>query len=158
MQHATNMKTVNNLDKSFGPSGSFAGLILFAAGIILTFFYPSGIVLIVIGGFAGFTSTSVVIDDDKKRVKFSNNLFGILSIGKWIHVLPKMRICIREVQQTYRSYSQGNRVNDLTKKDFRLMLTDANGGEIMPLKKTQSLDSAKAESELMAARLGLTVA
>ncbi|MFZ4520559.1 MAG: hypothetical protein ACOYNC_02570 [Bacteroidales bacterium] len=152
------MKTKNNLDKTFGPSGSFAGLILLAAGIILVYFYFSGFTLILIGGFVGLTSTSAMIDDDKKRVKFSNNIFGIISIGKWIPVVPSMKIFIKELQQTYRSYSQGNRAHDLTKKDFRLMLTDANGAEIMPLKKTQSLDSAKAECELMATRLGLTVA
>ena len=47
--------TNNRLDKSFGPVGSSAGVMLFVAGLIITCFYSSGLILVFIGAFVGFT-------------------------------------------------------------------------------------------------------
>ena len=76
------MKTNYRLDKSFGPTGVIAGIILLIVGIILTPFQASGLFLILIGSFVGLSSTSTIVDYEKKRIKFSNNLFGIFSVGK----------------------------------------------------------------------------
>ena len=139
------------------PVGAFAGLIIFIAGIALTYFYLSSIFLILIGGFAGFTSTSAIIDYDKKRVKFSNNIFGIIPGGKWLQVVPAMKIGIRESKQTYTTFSRGNRALETIKMDFRVVLYDSDDKEIMPLKKTHSLDSAIAERDAMGNQLGLRI-
>jgi hypothetical protein len=151
------VKTNNRLDKSFGPVGTFAGLIMFIVGIILTCFYFSSVLLILIGGFVGFTSTSAIIDYGKKRVKLSNNIFGIIPVGKWLQILPTMKIGIKESNQTYRAYSQGNRTLDVSTMDFRIILYDSDEKEIMQIKKTDSLDSAKAERNAIGNQLGLEV-
>ena len=145
----------NRLDKSFGPAGAFAGMILLIAGIILTCFYFSAAFLILLGGFVGFSFTSAIIDCDKKRIKFSNNLFGIIPIGKWIQILPTMKIAIKKSDQTYRTYSQGNRTLDIEKKDFRIVLLDIDNKEIMPIKKFDTVDHAKAECETIGKQMGL---
>jgi hypothetical protein len=145
----------NKLDKAFGTAGTFAGAIIFIAGIIMTWFHFSAVFLILIGGFVGFTSTSAVIDYDKKRIKFSNDLFGIIPFGKWIQISPGMKIGIRESRQTYRAYSRGNRALDVEKNDFRLVLLDFENKEIMPVKKFNTPDLAKAERETIAHQLGL---
>lgn len=72
------MIITNKLGKSFGPVGSFSGMILFVAGFVLTFFYISGLILVLVGAFVGFSTESALIDPEKKRVRFSNNLFGII--------------------------------------------------------------------------------
>jgi hypothetical protein len=145
----------NKLDKSFGPVGTSAGMILFFAGLVLSCFYFSGLILVLIGGFVGFTSTSALIDDNGKRVKFCNNLFGIVRTGKWIPIEPSMKIGIKESNQTYRAFSRGNRALDITKKDYRVILFDSGNREIMPLKRTDSLEAAKLELETMGNHLGL---
>ncbi len=147
----------NKLDKSFGPAGAFAGMIIFIAGIILTCFYFSAAFLILLGGFVGFSSTSAIIDCDKKRIKFSNNLFGIIPIGKWIQILPTMKIAIKKSDQTYRTYSRGNRTLDIEKRDFRIVLIDDDNKEIMPIKKFETVDRAKAEYETIGKQLGLEI-
>lgn len=147
----------NRLDKSFGPAGTFAGMIIFIAGIILSYFYLSAAFLILIGGFVGFTSTSAIIDYDKKRIKFSNDIFGIIPSGKWVQILPNMKIGIKESNQTYRTYSQGNRSLDIDNRDFRLILFDSDNKEIMPIKKYNTLDLAKAEHETTGNLLGLVI-
>ena len=150
--------TVNNrLDLSFGPVGTTSGMILFMAGLILIWFYPSSALLIVLGAFIGFTSTSTTIDYDKKRARFSNNLFGIIPIGKWITVDPSMKIGIKELHQTYRAYSQGNRPFTIARYDFRIILYDSEKKEMMPLKRTKSIDAAKAECETIATFFGLEI-
>jgi len=151
------VKTNNRLDKSFGPACSFAGLIIFTVGIILTYFYFSSVILILIGGFVGFSYSSAIIDYEKKRVKFSNNIFGIIPIGKWLQILPSMRIGIKELNQTYRAYSQGNRAFDVSQMDFRIILYDSDENEIMQVKKADTLDSAKLERETIGNNLGLKI-
>ena len=129
---------------------------MFAAGVILSCFYISSLILVALGAFVGFSSTSALIDPDKKRVRFSKNFFWIIHSGKWIPVEPSMKIGIRESNLTYRSYSWGNRALDLAQNDFRLVLFDRQNREIMPLKKTGSLEAARAELEAMLVLLGLT--
>jgi hypothetical protein len=147
----------NKLDKAFGPVGTSSGIFLFIAGLILTCFYLSGLILVVIGAFVGFTYESTLVDDDKRRVKFSNNLFGIIKTGKWIQIESSMKIGIKESNVTWQAHSRGDRTLDITHKDFILILFDSENREIMPLKKTSSLDSAKAELESLGNQLGISM-
>jgi len=149
------MTTNNRLDKAFGPVGTSSGIILFVAGLILTCFYLSGLFLAVIGAFVGFSSTSTLVDDDKKRVKFSNNLFGIFKTGQWIQIEPSMKIGIKDSNITWRTYSRGDRTLDITNKDFRVILFDSENREIMPLKKSSSLESDRMELETLGNKLGI---
>jgi hypothetical protein len=147
----------NKLDQSFGPVGSFAGKIIFFAGICMTYFYFSGIFLIMIGAFVGFTATSTRIDYDKKKIKFSNNIFGIIPTGKWVYVESNMKIGIIALNQTFSAYSRGNRPLDIVKKDYRLVLYDSDNQEIMPVKKAVSPDAAKTEREEIGNKFGIVM-
>ena len=84
------------LDKSFGPIGTIAGITIFVVGVALICFSISGLFLIIIGAFVGFSSTSTLIDSDSKKVRFCNNLFGIIKVGKWITIEPNMNIDIKK--------------------------------------------------------------
>jgi hypothetical protein len=151
------VKINNRLDKSFGPIGTFAGLIMFIVGIILIYFYFSSVLLILIGGFVGFSFSSTIIDYEKKRVKFANNIFGIIPIGKWLQILPTMKIGLKEFNQTYRAYSQGNRTLAVSKMDFRIILYDSDEKEIMQIKKADTLISAKGDRDTIGNQLGLKI-
>jgi len=146
----------NKFEKSFGPVGTSAGMILFAAGLILVFFHLSGLILILIGAFVGFSSTSTLIDYEKRRAKFSNNVFGFISIGQWLMIDPTMKIGMKESKLSWRAYSQGNRPLDVENNDFRIILLDSGNKEIMPLKKFKSKDLAKAELATTGNKLGLS--
>jgi hypothetical protein len=147
----------NKFEKSFGPMGSFAGAILFITGAILTYFHLTAIILILIGAFVGFSSTSTLIDYKKKRIKFSNNLFGIIRLGHWLIIEPTMKVGIKENKITWRGYSQGNRSFDIVNDDYRIMLYDSGNKEIMPMKKTSTMDLAKTELETIGGKLGLSL-
>jgi hypothetical protein len=143
------------LDKSFGPVGTIAGVTVFVVGIVLICFSISGLFLIAIGAFVGFSSTSTLIDSDNKKVRFCNNLFGIIKVGKWITIETNMSVGIKQSNRTWRAYSRGSRSVDITDKDFRIILFDSKGVQIIPLTKALTLESAKEEADLLSAQLGL---
>ncbi len=147
----------NKLDKMFGPAGSSAGLFIFITGAVFTYFSLTGAVLIVIGAFVGFTYTSALIDLQKRRLKYSTNLFGFIPVGKWILIKQDMKIVIKKSNITWTAYSKGNRALDLSENDFRLFIYDANGNEIMPVLKADSLESAKSNLEKLNKELGLVI-
>lgn len=150
------MITENKLDKSFGPTGTAAGVFLFIIGVITTYTSLLGMILVLLGAFIGFSSTSTIIDFDKRRLKFSNNLFGILQTGEWLQLHQGMKLGIRESSVTWRTYSRGNRSLDIENKDVRIILLDTDNQEIMQIKKTDSPESAMAELEILCNKLELS--
>ena len=147
----------NKLDKSFGPSGTFAGYIIFIAGLIATYSNLAGLILVVIGAFVGFSSTVALVDPDKKRIKFSNNLFGFIQTGKWIAIEPTMKLGIKESNITWTTFSRSNRSIDMINKDFRVVLCDTDENEIMEIRKNDSLEEAKVELDIISRQLRLSI-
>lgn len=151
------MKKNNRLDIVFGPVGSTAGVLLFLTGLAATWFSFAGLFLVVLGAFAGFTSTSTTIDFDNKRVRFSNNLFGILKLGKWINVEPDMKLGISKSRKGWKSYSRAGVPLEIKEKDFRLVLYGSGEKQIIPLKKANSMEKAKLELTKLSEQLQLDV-
>jgi hypothetical protein len=147
----------NKLDKAFGPVGNSAGIFLFVAGLFITYFSFTGLILVLIGAFVGFTSTSTSIDFDNKRLRFSNNIFGIIPVGQWISIQSGMKIDIKKSNKVWRAYSRSNRTLKIADNDFRLILYDSNGKEIIPLQKAKNLDSAKLNLDALRKQLGIGV-
>jgi hypothetical protein len=153
------MTANNKLEKSFGTVGAYSGNILFLAGIVLFIIYSSliALFLLCLGAFVGFSSTSVLIDFDNKRVKFLNNLWGIIPYGQWMDINPDMKIGIRKSNLKWRTYSRGNRTLDIDTADFLVILFNSEEKEIMPLKKAVSLIIAKVEAESIRDQLELSM-
>ena len=151
------MKTRNKLDIIFGPAGSSAGMLLFVVGLIIIFYSLTGLILVLAGAFVGFSSTSTTMDFDKRRLRFSNNIFGIFPIGQWIYIQEDMKIGLKKSNKVWRAYSRSNRTLDVANKDYRLILLDSDGREIMPLQKSQDLDTAKSDLDKLSKQLGLGV-
>jgi hypothetical protein len=143
----------NKLDKSFGPVGSFAGIVVFLAGLGTLYFSGFSLILVLIGVFVGFTYSSTEIDFDRKRIRFLNNLFGVIKIGQWMNIKPGMKIGIIKSRKIWKTYSVGNRELDVTNEDYRLVLFESSGKKIMPVKKTDNMNSAKMELETICRQL-----
>lgn len=150
------MSQTNKLDKSFGPVGSSSGYFLILAGLVATYTSLFGLILVVLGAFLGFTKTCTILNFEKRRVKFSEKLFGILPTGKWIDITPDMKIGIKESNMIWTAYSRSNRSIDIDSHDFRLVLFDAEGNEVMPLKKTDTPEAVFSAMETMCKALGLS--
>jgi len=147
----------SKLDKSFGPIGSQAGLILFIAGIAICFKSLTGIILILIGAFMAFTSTSTVLDVKNKKIKHADKIFGIIRLGKWINIVPGMKLVVKKVHKGYRSRSRSNRTFDVHINDIRIVLYGFDGKQIMHVKKFDSLETAQRECRQLASELALAL-
>jgi hypothetical protein len=64
-----------------------------------------------------------------------------------------MKIGVKKSNKVWRGYSRGNRAIDIPQTDFRLVLYDSNGKEIMPIKKTNHLETAMSDMEMLSNQL-----
>lgn len=147
----------NKLDKTFGPFGSSTGFFLFLGGIIATYFSLAGLIIVIIGAFASFTSTSTFIDIENRKIKFSNNLFGIFPAGKWIDIKSGMKIGLKRSHHGYRAYIRGTQPIGIHINDIRIYLYDRDNKQIMPVKKFSSSESSKKELAELSNLLGLDI-
>jgi hypothetical protein len=147
----------NKLDTAFGPFGSSTGFFLFLGGIVTTYFSFYGLIIVIIGAFASFTTTGTFIDFDKRRIKFSNNLFGIFPVGKWIDLKPGMKIGLKKSHHGYRAYIRGTQPIGLHINDIRIYLYGPDNKQIMPVKKFKTYESSKRELDELSFRLGLEI-
>jgi hypothetical protein len=147
----------NKLDTAFGPFGSSTGFFLFLGGIVTTYFSLYGLIIVIIGAFASFTTTGTFIDFDKRRIKFSNNLFGIFPVGKWIDLKPGMKIGLKKSHHGYRAYIRGTQPIGLHINDIRIYLYGPDNKQIMPVKKFKTYESSKRELDELSFRLGLEI-
>lgn len=149
------MKATYKLDKTFGPVGSVAGIVLFASGLVLVWFSLSALINILLGAFLGFTFSSTEIDFDQKKVRHSDVLFGLIKTGKWMDVKPDMKIGILKSRKTWRTYSRGNRELESPVEDHRLVLFTGAGKTRIPLKKFASAEEAGKELAEWCRRLNI---
>lgn len=148
------MNETNRIEKSFGPTGSFAGLIVFIGGLILITYSFSGVILIIIGALFGFSYSSTTLDYDRRRMKFSNNIFGLIKTGHWIEVNETMKVGVQHSNTTWRSFSQGNRVNDLEQKTIMMFLFGPDNQKVIPVKSIKKRESIDSEIETMCLKFG----
>ncbi len=127
------MSLTHKFDKSFGPVASFSGTLIFVAGLITTFFALSGLILVFFGAFIGFTNSSTTIDTENKKVRFTENIFGIIKSGKWLKVDQDMQIGTRQESSAYRTYSMSNRSIDLRVDNTIMYLFDQKGNPLIPI-------------------------
>jgi len=145
----------NKLDKPFGPFGTSTGYFLLAGGIIASWYSLSGLILAFIGAFIAFTTTSTFIDTDRKRIKFSNDLFGFYYSGKWIDIEPGMKLGLKKTHRGYRAYTRANQPTDIHYNDIRIYLFDSRNKQIGTVGKFSSVEAASNELDRLRTDLGL---
>jgi hypothetical protein len=145
----------NKLDKTFGPFGTSTGFFIMIGGVIATFYSFLGLIIAIVGAFACFTSTSTIIDTDNKRIKHSDNLFGIIPIGKWIDIKPDMKIGMKKFHRGYRAYIRGTQKVGIHYNDIRIFLYDSANKQLVPINKFDSYESSKNELNNLSTLLGL---
>ncbi len=145
------------LEKSFGPVATFAGYIILVTGILTTFYSLTGIILLFFGAFIGFSYTSTTIDYSNRKVKFSNNIFGLIRIGQWMDISNDMKIGAIPTNITYRTYSLSNRFFDFSVKEMKVFLYNKNGLAILPLRNISNTENIKKILEELSKKLELTI-
>lgn len=92
-----------------------------------------------------------------KRIKFSNDLFGIIHTGKWMNINEEMKIGIKKPHIVWRSYSRSNQSLEIEDNDYRLVLFDNDEQEIMPISKYKNLEKAISNRNDLGKQLGIKI-
>jgi hypothetical protein len=146
----------NRLGNTFGPFGSNTGFFMLIGGLAATYYTPWGILIAVAGAFAAFTSSVTVIDTDKKKIRYSDNLWGIIPFGKWQEIRPDMKLGLKRYHRGYVGYIRGTQPVGIHEKGIRIILCDSLENEILPVMKCDGKKAPKTELENLCRLLGLT--
>jgi len=147
----------NKLDKTFGPFGTSTGFWLLLGGLIATYFTIYGLIFAITGAFVAFTTTGTIIDSEKKRIKYSDNYFGIIPVGKWIDIKPGMKLGLKRSHLGYVGYIRGTQPVDIHYNDMRIFLYDSDNKRIMPVKKSDSVEASREDLTYLSSLLGLPI-
>ncbi len=147
----------NKLERTFGPFGTSTGFFMLLGGIFATYYSFVGIFIAVVGAFVAFTSTSTLIDTDNNKIKHSNNLFGIIPVGKWIDIKPQMKLGLKKSHRGYLGSIRGTQPIGIHHNDIRIFLYDSDNKQIMPIKKFDSYESSKNELNNLSSLLSLEI-
>lgn len=141
-----------------GPIGSSIGYFLILGGILIAVYLSfSGLIIVLLGAFMAFTHSSATVNAENRRIKFSNNIFGILSFGKWFDISNDMLLRLKKYSGSYTAYSRSNRKLENRPDEYRIYLCDNKGNEILPLMHSNNLIPLKKEARQLAKKLELIV-
>jgi hypothetical protein len=130
---------------------------MFLGGIITIYFSWFGLVIAVVGAFVAFTTTSTSVDSNNKKIRFSNNLFGIIPAGKWVDIKPDMKLGLEKHHRGFMGYIRGTQPVSIHYKDIRIYLYNSDNKQIMPVIKCNYLQSSVRELNILSTQLGLDV-
>jgi hypothetical protein len=105
-----------------GPSGKFAGYILFFGGFAASYYSLTAIPVVLIGALLAFSHTRSVIDLSSKRYKIVFYLCGVIPFGSWTELDPEDQVSVRHTKGVYTSFSMSNRISTVGKDDYLVML------------------------------------
>lgn len=151
------MKTKNKLDKPFGEAGTTVGYVLLIAGVITSFNSLFALVLALIGAFIAFTAKYTILDTEKKKVKSSDHIFGLIPTGKWLEIKRDMMLGLNKSHKAYRLYSRSNRQLDIHHSDIRIVLYNSKHEPLIDIKKFKDKEKANNELLFLSKELGLSV-
>lgn len=146
----------NKIDSIFGTVGVFAGWIILAFGIYSCFYSLIGISTVIVGLFLAFTNTSTKIDFENRKAKFSNNLFGIFSVGYWTDITSGMSLSLQKTTKSQNIFAFSNQKTTNTTQDYRIMLINEKGNVIMTLKRFDKKEDAENEIAELTKKLKIT--
>jgi hypothetical protein len=147
----------NMLDMVFGPTGSFAGIIIFIAGLVMIYYSMTALIMAGFGAFVAFSFSGAMIDYDRRRVKFQLMLFGLIPLGKWIQLSGEENLKVELYSRSYRTYSRANIPLDIKRADYRVFILHPSGKFRFPLRKFKTRQEAVEAAQDIANRLGAKI-
>lgn len=146
----------NKLDKSFGPSGVFAGYVLLIVGVV-SILSGVGLIVALIGAFTAFTYSGVQINTDKKLYRTYSSVFGALKVGHWKKLSGFTQITVLKSNKKYTTFSRSNRSIETRQIDYRVNLVNPSKNERVAVKKCNSMEEAYVYADGLGSRLGIPV-
>ena len=140
----------NKLGKFFGPSFTYTGYALIAAGVLSLTYSLTSLFLLIPGIFIAFTYTGTIIDTENKKVKPYTTYFGFIQSGKWLDIKRFSRFSIEKSKLNYTFYSRANVRYDMNISNINLLLLNHEGTEKVVLNKFSKFEDAQKEMDELA--------
>ena len=120
------MKIDNKIEKPFGKTAIFVGLIFLIAGtgILLNRAIILGILVILFAALVVFTFSGIEIDTEKHEVRQYNKWFGLFKTGKWKSLRAYIGVTLVPITTRESMASWSNRVTSNKKTDYRIYLVN----------------------------------
>ncbi|MDX9891930.1 MAG: hypothetical protein RBS29_05495 [Bacteroidales bacterium] len=147
----------NKISYIFGPTGSSSGMIFFGIGLITMLFTWRAAFIMMFGALFAFSRAIVIIDTDKKRVKWCEYYFGIIPVGKWISVDPSMSLGYKITNDGWSARSLSNRRIDVPNENYTIILYDKHDLPIFPLMKVKTEIEMTEKMELLSTLLQIPI-
>jgi hypothetical protein len=144
------------LDKLFGPSGTFAGFILFIVGLSTVYFTLTAIPLILLGAVMAFSFYESQIDPLKKCYRISLKLIGLYPVGKWNSFHNGDKILVQQYSGRHSTFSRGNRQLDIDVSDYRVVLIPEGSNTTVHLAKYPTEVQAQELARQLLAKLKIS--
>ncbi len=135
----------NKLDKTFGPSASFAGYFFIFAGILATLQSLFGILLIALGVFIGLSRSGIMIDPEKNLVKYYTRIFFFFKQGKWERLSNFEALILLKNRNVYTAHSRSNRTVEIKGQGYFIYLLRTGTHLKIPVMKCNSLEEGRSK-------------
>lgn len=110
-----------------------------------------------ISWFLFATHSGTEIDTEKRKFREYNRWFGIFKTGKWQTFDIYLGVTLVSLNKVYRIYSQSNRGNSSTQKEFWIYFVDKAKKPAIPLKKCKNHEQAQTSMDELAIWLKMPV-
>ncbi len=95
------MTLKNKLNYIFGNSGRIIGILIFVAGIIISFYTWVGITTFIVGAFLSFTHTATKVNFDTKTITYLSYFFGFIPYGYKLNISETMEFSILKTENKF---------------------------------------------------------
>ncbi len=139
------MKVDNKIERAFGRTAVFAGVIFLITGIFMLFAgaYIIGAVTFLLAVFVVFTDAGVELDTDKRMMRMYNNWFGFIRTGKWKSLRDYIGVTLVPVSRWESMSSWSNRVTSTKTTDYRIFLVNEARKPAVAIKKCKTRENAQ---------------
>lgn len=89
------------------------------------------------------TYSGVEINTEKNQFREYDKWFGLLKTGQWLSLENYPGVTLISMNKVHRMFSQSNRVNSYSEKEFRIYLVNASKKPAIAIKKCETYEQAQ---------------
>jgi|GEM_PF-256891 len=139
------LKVDNKIERAFGRTAVFAGVIFLIAGIfiLVSGAYILGAFTVLLAVFVVFTDAGVEFDTEKHRMRMYNNWFGFVRTGKWKSLHEYIGVTLVPISRWESMSSWSNRTTSTKTTDYRIFLVNGAKKPAVAIKKCKTRETAQ---------------
>jgi hypothetical protein len=139
------LKIDNKIEKAFGRTSVFTGIIFFFAGFFLMVagFNIIGAITFSLAIFVGFTYSGVELDTERRLIRMYSNWFGFIRTGKWRSLKNYIGITLIPIARWESMASWTNRMTASKTTEYRIYLVNDSRKPAIAIKKCKSHETAQ---------------